>query len=67
MPIETNPGMDDALKKRFTAKMMRQLPFAYSGRAEIKRKVIDRFALVDLQEWNANYSQYPVCEINSVV
>lgn len=47
--------------------MMRQLPFKYDGRAEIKRKVINRFELVDLKEWNAKYPQYPVCEINSAV
>lgn len=65
--IQTNPGMDGVLKKRLTAKMMRQLPFKYDNRAEIKRKVINRFELVDLKEWNAKYPQYPVCEINSVV
>lgn len=65
--IETNPSMDDALKKRFTTKMMRQLPFKYGGRAKIKRKVINRFELVDLKEWNAKYPRYPVCEMNSAV
>lgn len=65
--METNPGIDAALKKRFVAKMMRQLPFAYGSRAEIKRKVIDKFALVDVSEWNAKFPQYPIYGINSAV
>lgn len=65
--IETNPSMDDALKKRFAAKMMRQLPFKYGSRAEIRRKIIDRFEIVDLKEWSVKYPQYPVREINTVV
>lgn len=58
--MEVNPGMDYALKKRFTAKMMKQLPFDYGNRDEIKREVIDSFMIVDLAEWETAYPQYPV-------
>lgn len=61
--LETNPSMDSALKKRFTAKMMHQLPFSYRNRNEIKRKVIDEFILADLKEWNEKYPQYPIYEV----
>lgn len=64
--METNPTMDAALKKRFTAKMMRQLPFAYKDRSEVKRRVIDGFMLADLKEWNEKYPQYPIYEAESV-
>lgn len=61
--METNPSMDSALKKRFTAKMMNQLPFLYKNKTEIKRKVIDEFMLADLKEWNEKYPQYPIYEV----
>lgn len=60
--METNPTMDAALKKRFTAKMMRQLPFAYKDICEVRRRVIDDFVLADLKEWNEKYPQYPIYE-----
>ena len=61
--IESNPSMDDALKKRFMMKMMRQLPFEYKLRKEIQRAVIDEFYLVDLEEWKEKYPQYSICEV----
>lgn len=64
--MESNPGMDAALKKRFTIKMMRQLPFKYNTRREIQRRVIDGFCLVDLNEWKEKYPQYPVYERESI-
>lgn len=63
--MESNPGMDAALKKRFIMKMMRQLPFKYNTRSEIQRKVIDEFDLVDLKEWKERYPQYPIYETES--
>lgn len=59
--IESNPGMDNALKKRFIMKMMRQLPFKYNTRSEIRKKIIDEFCLMDLKEWGEKYPQYPIC------
>ena len=58
--LECIPGMDDALKKRFIMKMMRQLPFKYNARSEIHKKIIDNFSLVDLKEWKEKYPQYPI-------
>lgn len=58
--MECNPKMDAALKKRFMMKMMRQLPFKYNDRNEIKRAVIDDFHLLDLKEWEEKYPQYPI-------
>jgi len=49
------------IKNRFIMKMMRQLPFKYNARSEIRRKVIDEFCLVDLKEWEEKYPQYPIC------
>lgn len=63
--IECSPKMDAALKKRFVMKMMRQLPFKYNGRNEIKRKVIDDFYLLDLNEWKERYPQYPICDADN--
>lgn len=53
--MECNPGLDDALKKRFVMKMMRQLPFKYNAHNQIRKKVIDDFCLVDLSEWREMY------------
>lgn len=64
--MEANPSMDTALKKRFTMKMMRQLPFKYSTRNEIQRKVIDEFCLIDLKEWQEKYPQYPIYEMETI-
>ncbi|MBQ6887640.1 MAG: hypothetical protein IJN54_09030 [Lachnospiraceae bacterium] len=58
--METNPGMDDALKKKIVAKMPSHLPFAYQKEGEIKRRVIDEFLLVNLDEWKEIYPQYPI-------
>lgn len=63
--IEVNPSMDNALKKRFTAKMLKQLPFDYNGRIEIKRKIIDKFMIMDLQEWRAAYPRYQVNNVKA--
>ena len=60
--IESNPGVDAALKKKIIAKMMTQLPFKYNNRSEIQRKVIDEFYLVDLEEWKEKFPKYPVHE-----
>lgn len=61
--IESNPSMDDSLKKRFVMKMMSHLPFKYNARSEIQRKVIDEFCLIDLKEWKEKYPQYSICEV----
>lgn len=61
--MESNPGMDDALKKRFITKMMKQLPFKYSAKNEIQRRVIDEFCLMDFEAWGKRYPQYPICEV----
>ena len=61
--IESNPSMDEALKKRFTMKMMSQLPFKYSTREEIRRKVIDEFCLMELKDWKVHYPHYPIYEV----
>lgn len=61
--IESNPGLDESLKKRFTMRMMSQLPFKYNTRKEIRRKVIDEFCLMDLKEWKVKYPQYPIYEV----
>lgn len=58
--LESNPGMDDALKKRFVMKMMRQLPFKYNAQNEICKRIIDDFCLMDLKEWGEKYPQYPI-------
>ncbi len=63
--MESNPSMDATLKKRFTMKMMRQLPFKYNTRSEIQRKIIDEFNLADLKEWEEKYPQYPIYEAES--
>lgn len=60
--MESNPGMDEALKKKFTAKMMSHLPFGYKNRKEVQKRVINEFSLVDLNEWKERYPQYPVYE-----
>lgn len=59
--IENDPVMDNALKKKVVMKMKGQLPFKYSERSEIQRKVIDEFSLIDLKEWKEKYPQYPIC------
>ena len=61
--IESNPGMDDALKKRVVMKMMGQLPFKYHARDEIQRRIIDEFSLIDLKEWEEKYPQYPIYQM----
>ncbi len=61
--MESNPGMDAALKKRFTMKLMRQLPFKYNTRSEIQRKIINEFCLLDLKEWKEKYPQYPIYDV----
>ncbi len=60
--MESEPGIDDALKKRFVMKMMGQLPFKYRDRKEIQRAVIDEFCLMDLKEWREKYPKYLICE-----
>lgn len=58
--LESGPGMDEALKKRFLLKVRNQLPFRYNGRSEIRRKVIEKFSIVDVEEWREKYPQYPL-------
>lgn len=65
--IESNPGLDEVIKKRFTMRMMSQLPFKYKAREEIRRKVIDEFCLMDLKEWKEKYPQYPIYEVQNVL
>lgn len=58
--LECNPGLDNALKKRFVMKMVRQLPFKYNSHNKIHKRVIDDFCLVDFNEWREKYPQYPI-------
>lgn len=60
--IEANPELDHALKKRLVAKMLVHLPFAYQTINDIQRNVIDEFFLINLEEWNERYPQYPIHE-----
>lgn len=64
--IETNPGLDDALKKKLVAKLPEHLPFMYQTEDEIKRHVIDEFLLVNLEEWKEKYPQYPIRDIEEI-
>ncbi|HHV09085.1 MAG TPA: hypothetical protein GXX75_02250 [Clostridiales bacterium] len=63
--METNLGMDEALKKRLIAKLLTHLPFSYRMRREICRHVIDEFLFVDLEGWKAKYPQYPISYIET--
>lgn len=64
--MECNPRMDAVLKKRFMMRMMRQLPFKYNDRNEIKRAVINDFYLLDLKEWEEKYPQYPIFVVENI-
>ena len=58
--METNPEIDNALKKRLISKLTSRLPFKYKNENEVHRHVIDEFHLVNLDEWKEMYPQYSI-------
>lgn len=58
--METNPEIDNALKKRLVSKLTSRLPFKYKNENKVHRHVIDEFLMVNLDEWREMYLQYPI-------
>lgn len=62
--METSPGLDEVLKRKLALKLHSQLPFKYNECDEIKRSVLNEFRIMNLEQWDNEYPQYPVNYLN---
>lgn len=58
--FESNPGIDDKMKKAITFKMRKQLPFQLKGMPSIKREVISDFEILNFADWAVRFPDFKI-------
>lgn len=58
--METNPVIDSVIRKKLEHKMISRLPFDYAQSEEVKREMIRKFKILDINQWNNEYSKFHV-------
>lgn len=68
MPIEyvliiEHPAIDGRLRRQLRQKIYNQLPYKLKDKLEIKREVLPKFEVLNLDEWQHNYPIFKTTKI----
>ena len=54
--------MDAKMRKLFRNKISKQLPHNFEKFGEVKREILSDFAVMNFEEWQENFPQYPITQ-----
>ncbi|WP_242842376.1 hypothetical protein [Clostridium tyrobutyricum] len=59
-----HPEIDGKIRKKLRNKIIKQLPFGLSKDEHIKREMLSKFKVFNIEEWHLNYPKFVITEIS---